>query len=220
MSGDIIYKLLVLGDEKVGKTQMIEQYVRGKFSEVHLPTDGVVEEGNSKVVSLDGQRVKLLIWDTAGNEEYRQITSSFFRGSHGMLVVYDVTSEKSFKHVQGYLHEIEQNASESAFVVLVGAKTDMEAERKVTTEQVEEYVKKQKFIDAANILTAETSAKTNTGITEAFDKLATGINQIFKAQQSKESTSGGASSSSSGDTGGGAKVKDPEDSGGCKCTVM
>ena len=119
-----------------------------------------------KTIDLDGKKVKLQIWDTAGQERFRTITSSYYRGAHGIIVVFDVTEKETFKNVETWLKEIQQYASEGVSILLVGNKCDL-AHRRVVEESVA-----REFAKEHNIDYIETSAKNATNVSEAFINIA------------------------------------------------
>lgn len=122
-----------------------------------------------RTTELDGKTIKLQIWDTAGQERFRTITSSYYRGAHGIIVVYDVTDAESFRNVQQWLHEIDRNSGESTRKLLVGNKADLDSRRMVTTAQGKE------FADGMGIDFLETSAKTSQNVEQAFLSMAAQI---------------------------------------------
>merc|ERR1711957_1026655 len=126
------------------------------------------------------------IWDTAGQERFRTITSSYYRGAHGIIVVYDVTDNESFQNVKQWLHEIERYASENVNKLLVGNKSDLASKRQVETEAAKE------FADSANIPFLETSAKNATNVEDAFMTMAGEIKKRMASQPSMADGGGGA----------------------------
>lgn len=129
-----------------------------------------------RTIELDQKTVKLQIWDTAGQERFRTITSSYYRGAHGIIVVYDVTDMESFNNVKQWLHEIDRYAAENVNKLLVGNKSDLTAKRVVTTEQGKE------FADSLGIEFLETSAKTSQNVEQAFLTMASQIKARMKSQ--------------------------------------
>jgi Ras-related protein Rab-1A len=126
---------------------------------------------------LDQKTVKLQIWDTAGQERFRTITSSYYRGAHGIIVVYDVTDMESFNNVKQWLHEIDRYAARNNVnKLLVGNKSDLTAKRVVSTEQGKE------FADSLGIEFLETSAKTSQNVEQAFLTMASQIKARMKSQ--------------------------------------
>ena len=125
---DYLFKFLVIGAAGTGKSCLLHQFIESQYKEDSSHTIGV--EFGSKIVPVGGRTVKLQIWDTAGQERFRTITSTYYRGTHGVIVVYDVTSGESFANVKRWLHEIDQNC-EVVNRILVGNKND-DPERKVS----------------------------------------------------------------------------------------
>jgi len=119
-----------------------------------------------RTIQLDGKTIKLQIWDTAGQERFRTITSSYYRGAHGIIVVYDTTDQETFEHVKTWLHEIDRYASENVNKLLVGNKSDLTTKRQVDTEAAKE------FAGNLNIPFLETSAKNATNVEDAFMTMA------------------------------------------------
>jgi len=119
-----------------------------------------------RTIQLDGKTIKLQIWDTAGQERFRTITSSYYRGAHGIIVVYDTTDSETYEHVKTWLHEIDRYASENVNKLLVGNKSDLTSKRQVETEAAKE------FADSVNIPFLETSAKNATNVEDAFMTMA------------------------------------------------
>lgn len=143
----------------MGKSSLLLRFADNTFSGSYITTIGV--DFKIKTVSIDGQKVKLQIWDTAGQERFRTITSTYYRGTHGVIVVYDVTNGESFANVKRWLHEIEQNC-DVVNRVLVGNKNDTPDRKVVLTEDA------QRFADTMNIQLFETSAKDNINVEEMF----------------------------------------------------
>lgn len=162
MSKSQIQKLsfVVIGDTGVGKSCLLLQFVDRRFSAVHDLTIGV--DFGSRIIDLDGERVKLQIWDTAGQESFRSIARSYYRDAAGALLVFDVTRRETFKHLEKWLQETRQFASQQICITLVGNKTDLNKKRAITREEAEEFAKE---FDLSYI---ETSAKTADGVDEAF----------------------------------------------------
>ncbi|CAH0549043.1 unnamed protein product [Brassicogethes aeneus] len=156
---DHLFKLLIIGDSGVGKSSLLLRFSDNTFTGNYITTIGV--DFKIKTVSIDGQKIKLQIWDTAGQERFRTITSTYYRGTHGVIVVYDVTNGESFANVKRWLHEIEQNC-DVVNRVLVGNKNDSPEIKVVLTEDA------QRFADTMNIQLFETSAKDNLNVEEMF----------------------------------------------------
>jgi len=171
---DYLFKLLLIGDSGVGKSCLLLRFADDTYTESYISTIGV--DFKIRTIDLDGKTIKLQIWDTAGQERFRTITSSYYRGAHGIIVVYDVTDFESFNNVKSWLHEIDRYACENVNKLLVGNKCDLESSRKVTTEQAKE------FADSLGIEFLETSAKNSTNVENAFQRMAFQIKQRMKSQ--------------------------------------
>lgn len=157
---DHLFKLLIIGDSGVGKSSLLLRFADNTFSGSYITTIGV--DFKIRTVEINGEKVKLQIWDTAGQERFRTITSTYYRGTHGVIVVYDVTSAESFVNVKRWLHEINQNCDDVCRI-LVGNKND-DPERKVV-ETEDAY----KFAGQMEIQLFETSAKENINVEEMFN---------------------------------------------------
>jgi len=120
-------------------------------------------------LELDGKTIKLQIWDTAGQERFRTITSSYYRGAHGIIVVYDVTDQESFNNVKQWMNEIDRYANEKVNKMLVGNKCDL------TSKKVVDYNAAKEFADQLGIPFLETSAKNSTNVEQAFITMAAEI---------------------------------------------
>lgn len=150
---------------------------------------------------MDGKTIKLQIWDTAGQERFRTITSSYYRGAHGIIVVYDVTDQESFNNVKTWFQEIDRFASEHVHKLLVGNKNDMTKQKVVDTQQAKE------FADVHGIKFLETSAKTAENVEAAFLAMAGEIKESTAFQPTARSTGNGINLS--------AKDEDVGTGGGC-----
>ncbi|KYQ88373.1 Rab GTPase [Tieghemostelium lacteum] len=158
------YKVLLIGDSDVGKTSIVKRFSDDAFDEDILCTIGV--EFKMKVVNVDDKDVTLCIWDTAGQEKFRALISSYYRGAHGIILTYDVTKRDSFNNLQYWLNEIETFSTRPNVVkLLVANKIDKE-NREVSREEGEEFAKKKAMFFI------ECSAKTKIGIQQAFEELA------------------------------------------------
>ena len=144
----------------MGKSCLLLRFADDTYTESYISTIGV--DFKIRTVQLDGKKVKLQIWDTAGQERFRTITSSYYRGAHGIIVVYDVTDQVSFNNVKQWLYEIDRYASQSVNKLLVGNKCDL------TMRKVVDYNTAKEFADGLGIPLLETSAKDATNVEEAF----------------------------------------------------
>lgn len=163
---DYLFKILIIGDSGVGKSSLLLRFTDDTYSDNYISTIGV--DFKIKTIELGSNVVKLQIWDTAGQERFRNIVSSYYRGAHGIIVVYDVLKEESFENVINWLNEINKYASENVTRILVGNKCEHLA-RKITTEAG------RALADREGIQFLETSAKDDSNVTEAFTTLAKAI---------------------------------------------
>lgn len=196
---DYLFKLLLIGDSGVGKSCLLLRFADDTYTESYISTIGV--DFKIRTVELDGKTIKLQIWDTAGQERFRTITSSYYRGAHGIIVVYDITDIESFNNVKLWLHEIDRYASEHVNKLLIGNKSDLTTKRAVTYEQGKE------FADSLGIEFLETSAKNATNVEKAFLAMSSQIKLRMKSQPS------GADKSKAGKLTAGAAVGGKQ--GGC-----
>jgi len=174
---DHLFKLLIIGDSGVGKSSLLLRFADNTFSGNYITTIGV--DFKIRTIEVEGEKVKLQIWDTAGQERFRTITSTYYRGTHGVIVVYDVTSGESFANVKRWLHEIEQNC-EVVNRILVGNKNDDPDRKVVVTEDA------QRFADQMGIMLFETSAKENINVEEMFNAITRLVLKTKKDQKERQ----------------------------------
>lgn len=172
---DYLFKLLLIGNSGVGKSCLLLRFSDDTYTNDYISTIGV--DFKIKTVDLDGKTVKLQIWDTAGQERFRTITSSYYRGSHGIIIVYDVTDQESFNGVKMWLQEIDRYATSTVLKLLVGNKCDLKDKRVV------EYDVAKEFADANKMPFIETSALDSTNVEEAFLTMARQIKDSMAQQQ-------------------------------------
>lgn len=166
---DYLIKLLLIGDSGVGKSCLLLRFSEDSFTPSFITTIGI--DFKIRTIEIDGKRIKLQIWDTAGQERFRTITTVYYRGAMGILLVYDVTDEKSFDNIKTWFGNVEQHASEDVNKILIGNKCDWDEKRVVSKEQG------QALADSLGIQFVEASAKANVNVEEAFLSLA---RQIMK----------------------------------------
>ncbi|KAH7731587.1 Ras-related protein Rab-35 [Aphelenchoides avenae] len=157
---DHLMKLLIIGDSGVGKSSLLLRFADNTFSPNYITTIGV--DFKIRTITVQGQKIKLQIWDTAGQERFRTITSTYYRGTHGVIVVFDVTNGESFSNVKRWLQEIETNC-DNVQKILVGNKVD-DPDRRVVQES-----DARRFAEAMKIHYFETSAKENLNVEEMFN---------------------------------------------------
>ena len=179
---DMKYKIMVLGETKVGKTSLIKRYTKDIFGGVYLSTVGV--DFQDKIIEIEDKKVRLQIWDSAGQEKFRNVTRSYFHSTDGFVLVYDIADKESFSKISFWMSYIKNYAPENSKIILVGNKNDLHSERHVSIEEGENYAKK------LNIKFFEACAKEGTNVNELFYYLAKEIYQDnkLKGQDNKNRT--------------------------------
>ncbi|KAJ7640453.1 ras-domain-containing protein [Mycena polygramma] len=207
-------KLLLIGNSSVGKSSLLlrfsdEQWLPEDESSATIGVDFRVHK-----MEVKGKKVKLSIWDTAGQERFRTITSSYYRGAQGIILVYDVSNRESFDALPRWFSELETYVSDKVVKILVGNKVDKEFSRQVPT------VEAQAFAKRMNCLFVEASAKTSVGVKEAFTEV---VEQIMDIPELWDSTAPGIGAAKGGQMPGGANnvnlaaENEQEGGGGCSC---
>ncbi|GAU93673.1 hypothetical protein RvY_05573 [Ramazzottius varieornatus] len=166
-SYDLLFKLLLIGDSGVGKTCILFRFSDDAFNTTFISTIGI--DFKIKTIELKGKKIKLQIWDTAGQERFHTITTSYYRGAMGIMLVYDITQPKSFDNIAKWLRNIEEHANEDVEKMLLGNKCDMEDRRAITRERGEDIARQH------GIRFLETSAKANINVERAFYELSEAI---------------------------------------------
>jgi len=172
MSYDYLFKYIIIGDTGVGKSCLLLQFTDKRFQPVHDLTIGV--EFGARMISLGENsptQIKLQIWDTAGQESFRSITRSYYRGAAGALLVYDLTRRDTFNHLGRWLEEARQHSHSNMVIMLIGNKSDLDARRAVSTEEGRE------FAERHGLIFMETSAKTAANVEKAFIDTAAKIHE-------------------------------------------
>jgi len=177
---DYLFKLVLIGDSGVGKSCLLLRFADDNFTDSYISTIGV--DFRFRTITIDKKTVKLQIWDTAGQERFRTITSAYYRGADGIIMVYDVTSAESFDHVEEWLSEVDRYANENTAKLLIGNKADLIDEKQVSEETA------QKFADKLGIPFLETSAKTATNVDQAFLTMA---KELIKAREQAAASGNG-----------------------------
>lgn len=163
---DFLLKVVMIGDSGVGKSSILHRYSNDDFKDNYISTIGVDFE--IKTFDLDGKGVKMQIWDTAGQERFHNITTSYYRNSHCIMMVYDVTDPQSFRNMPKWLAEIRRYGGHDTKVLMVGNKSDLAHRRIVSLDEAQEMSRQLGL--AGHVV--ETSAKDNTNVEKAFDKIA------------------------------------------------
>uniref|UniRef100_G3Q755 small monomeric GTPase n=2 Tax=Gasterosteus aculeatus aculeatus TaxID=481459 RepID=G3Q755_GASAC len=200
---DYMFKLLIIGNSSVGKTSFLFRFADDSFTSAFVSTVGI--DFKVKTIYRSDKRVKLQIWDTAGQERYRTITTAYYRGAMGFLLMYDITSQESFCAVQDWATQIKTYSWGNAQVVLVGNKLDLEEDRQVPTEDA------QRLATELGFQFFEASAKDNVNVKQVFDELVDVI-----CERMNESVNGDATPLANHDEAG---LKETPRSGlaGCGC---
>lgn len=171
---DYLFKLVLIGDSGVGKSCLLLRFADDSFTDTYVSTIGV--DFRFRTLDIDGKQIKLQIWDTAGQERFRTITSAYYRGADGIIVVYDITQRDSFDHVDDWLREASRYAKEGVMKMIVGNKCDKDVDRLVTVEDGAQLADKNgmEFI--------ETSSRNATNVDAAFRLIAQQLIQLKKTQ--------------------------------------
>ena len=161
---ELLYKILLLGDSSVGKTCFLMRYTDNTYQEIHMSTIGI--DNKFKDVELeDGKKVKIQIWDTAGQDRFRSITRNYYKGANGIVLIFDVTNKKSYENVKNWVKQIKEEVSSRVTIILVANKIDDVNHRIVTKEEGE------KIANECGLMFFECSAKTGENIEHAFNEL-------------------------------------------------
>ena len=169
---ECVYKVLLLGESTVGKTCFLMKYTDRSFQDIHMATIGLDYRLKSMKLK-SGKNIKLQIWDTAGQDRFRAITKNYYKGSHGVLLMYDITNVQSFENVKTWVTQIKEEASKDVIIYMTANKIDLESDRKVSKEEGEELAKELGFPFV------ETSAKSGINISETFEDLVERIDQVY-----------------------------------------
>ncbi|WZZ09059.1 hypothetical protein YC2023_094980 [Brassica napus] len=165
MSYAYLFKYIIIGDTGVGKSCLLLQFTDKRFQPVHDLTIGV--EFGARMITIDNKPLKLQIWDTAGQESFRSITRSYYRGAAGALLVYDITRRETFNHLASWLEDARQHANANMTIMLIGNKCDLSSRRAVTTEEGEQFAKEH------GLIFMEASAKTAQNVEEVYERFVT-----------------------------------------------
>ncbi|KAF9359226.1 hypothetical protein BGX26_012833 [Mortierella sp. AD094] len=176
---DFLFKIVLIGDSGVGKSNLLSRFTRGDFNLESKSTIGV-DFGARTVQVEDGKMIKAQIWDTAGQERYRAITSAYYRGAVGALLLYDITQHGTYESVSRWLSEVREHADSNIIVMLVGNKSDLRHLRSIHTEEAKS------FAEENGLMFIETSALDATNVDMAFTRLLTEIYKVVTNHMPKE----------------------------------
>ncbi|KAK4801146.1 hypothetical protein SAY86_021633 [Trapa natans] len=176
---DYVFKVVLIGDSAVGKSQILSRFARNEFSLDSKATIGV--EFQTRTLVIEHKSVKAQIWDTAGQERYRAVTSAYYRGAVGAMLVYDITRRQSFDHIPRWLEELRSHADKNIAIMLVGNKTDLEKQRAISTDDAKEFAEKE------GLFFLETSALNASNVESAFFTVLT---EIFNVVNRKSLAAG------------------------------
>ena len=180
MSAKYIIKILTLGDSLVGKSSIVLRFSDNKFNETFLSTIGV--DSKRKILKIKGEKVKVSIWDTAGQEKYQNIVKQYYNGANGVLLIFDIANKKSFERINFWYNDLKKSVNtDEVLICLVGNKLDLNDKREVAKEAAEKFSKEN------NMLYFEVSAKSGEGIKELFDDATNKImDKVLKMSQKEE----------------------------------
>ena len=169
---DYLFKILILGDSFVGKTNILKRFIHNEFDSTTKETVGV--EFDSKNYNFGEKTIKAQIWDTAGQERYRSVTKAYYKGAKGALLVYDISRRITFENIDNWLIDLRTNGDKDILIILIGNKSDLNSKREVNKDEAE--TKAEQY----NIAFLETSAKNGDNIDKAFGEL---VEQVYNANK-------------------------------------
>ena len=172
---DYLFKVVLIGDSGVGKSNLLSRFTRNEFNLESKSTIGV--EFATRSINVDGRTVKAQIWDTAGQERYRAITAAYYRGAVGALLTYDIAKHLTYENVERWLKELRDHADSNIVIMLVGNKSDLRHLRAVPTEEARAYAERN------GLSFIETSALDSSNVEQAFTNILTGIYKIVSQKQ-------------------------------------
>jgi len=191
------FKLVLLGESAVGKSSIVHRFVKNTFDDARESTIGAAFLTQSITIPETQTTIKFEIWDTAGQERYKSLAPMYYRNANAALCVYDITSRNSFAKAQDWIKELKKQAPSDIVVALVGNKLDLEDNREVQLEEVDEYISELQT-DGFKIIKAECSAKNGDGVVELFEA-------IGRALPVEEVLAANANRSRQGDAAGGGR---------------
>lgn len=181
---DFLFKIVLIGDSGVGKSNLLSRFTTNEFNIESKSTIGV--EFATRTIEVEGKKIKAQIWDTAGQERYRAITSAYYRGAVGALIVYDISKSSTYENCNHWLSELRENADDNVAVGLIGNKSDLSHLRAVPTDEAKNFALENQ------LLFTETSALNSDNVDQAFRELITAIYQMVSKHQVDMGDSSGA----------------------------
>ena len=163
------YKLVFIGDINVGKTSILSRFIYGSYDNSYMPTVGI--DFFSKNLFFEDKTIRLILWDTAGEERFRSLIPSYLKNADCIIIVFDITNKESFNSLSHWIQDANNNSSEESIKILVGNKIDLENKRTITKQEIDEY------INEHQILYNECSAKNGKGIIELFNRIAENLGE-------------------------------------------
>jgi Ras-related protein Rab-11A len=179
---DYLFKVVLIGDSGVGKSNLLARFTRNEFNLESKSTIGV--EFATRSIKVNKKIIKAQIWDTAGQERYRAITSAYYRGAVGALLVYDIAKQLTYQNVERWLSELRDHADQNIVIMLVGNKSDLRHLRAVPSDEA------RAFAEANNLSFIETSALDSTNVETAFENILTEIYNIVSQKQMRDPPEG------------------------------
>jgi Ras-related protein Rab-6A len=164
------YKIVVLGDISVGKTSILSRFRYGVFEPEYMPTLGI--DFFSKNLFYEDKTIRLILWDTAGEERFRSLIPSYLKNADCIIIVFDITNKDSFNSLNKWLTDSKNNASEGTIYIICGNKSDLKEKRTVNENEIDEYIKKNELIYV------ECSAKNGEGIKDLFNTVAKNLGEV------------------------------------------
>eukprot|EP00189_Rhodosorus_marinus_P005400 CAMPEP_0113954498 /NCGR_PEP_ID=MMETSP0011_2-20120614/595_1 /TAXON_ID=101924 /ORGANISM="Rhodosorus marinus" /LENGTH=214 /DNA_ID=CAMNT_0000963651 /DNA_START=34 /DNA_END=678 /DNA_ORIENTATION=- /assembly_acc=CAM_ASM_000156 len=171
---DYLYKIVLVGDSGVGKSNLLTRFTKNEFNYDSRTTIGV--EFATSIIKVEDKSIKAQIWDTAGQERYRAITKAYYRGAFGALILYDISKKATFESVERWLKELKENSDNDMVIMLVGNKSDLTNQRQVRTDEGKA------FASTNGLSFIETSALDASNVNEAFTEILT---EIFNQKRAK-----------------------------------
>ena len=181
MSTNYIIKILTLGATQVGKTSIVLRYSEDKFNYTKIATIGI--DFKIKIIKKGNERIKVSIYDTAGQERFQNIVKHYYKGANGVLLIYDITKRDTFKNLDFWIKDLEDNSDiDNLFIYLIGNKNDMENKREVSWVEASNYAKEKK------LPYIEVSAKTGNNIQKLFDEVIKGAMTKMLTNENKDNS--------------------------------